>query len=254
MTLRIIPSGATLGARIENLDLSQPLPDDVFEQLLQALGRHGVLSYPKQELTAAQLRAFSARFGRLEVNVAGAYQEPGLPEVMVLSNIVENGKPIGLSDAGQDWHTDMSYSHMIAFTNVLYGMKIPHRDGQPLGNTEFCNMHAACDGLPEEWKQRLDGMTVLHDFDKFWEMMRRERGSTRPPLTPAQRAARPPVSHPLFCGTRSRGGACSMPTPATQCASTRWTSARATRRSSSCSRTRPSPRTATRTAGRSATC
>jgi taurine dioxygenase len=198
MTLRIIPSGATLGARIENLDLSQPLPDDVFEQLLQALGRHGVLSYPKQELTAAQLRAFSARFGRLEVNVAGAYQEPGLPEVMVLSNIVENGKPIGLSDAGQDWHTDMSYSHMIAFTNVLYGMKIPHRDGQPLGNTEFCNMHAACDGLPEEWKQRLDGMTVLHDFDKFWEMMRRERGSTRPPLTPAQRAARPPVSHPLF--------------------------------------------------------
>jgi taurine dioxygenase len=41
-------------------------------------------------------------------------------------------------------------------------------------------------------------MTVLHDFDKFWEMMRRERGSTRPPLTPAQRAAKPPVSHPLF--------------------------------------------------------
>lgn len=198
MTLRIVPNGATLGARVEGLDLAQPLPDDVFAQLLQALGRHGVLSYPRQQLSARQLRDFSQRFGMLEVNVSGAYQEEGLPEVMVLSNIVENGKPIGLSDAGQDWHTDMSYSRMIAFTNVLYGMQIPHRDGQPLGNTEFCNMHAAFEGLPAELKLRLAGMTVLHDFDKFWEMMRRERGSTRPPLTPAQRAAKPPVSHPLF--------------------------------------------------------
>ncbi|MGI4777221.1 MAG: TauD/TfdA dioxygenase family protein [Janthinobacterium lividum] len=198
MTLRIVPTGATLGARVEGLDLSEPLSAEVFAQLLQALGRYGVLSYPAQDLTAAELRDFSQNFGRLEVNVAGAYQEPGLPEVMVLSNIVENGKPIGLSDAGQDWHTDMSYASMIAFTNVLFGMKIPHRDGQPLGNTEFCNMHAAYDALPQAWKDRLEGMTVLHDFDKFWEMMRRERGSTRPPLTPAQRAARPPVSHPIF--------------------------------------------------------
>lgn len=198
MTLRIVPSGATLGARIEGLDLARPLPDAVFEDLLQALGQHGVLSYPRQQLTPAQLRDFSRRFGALEVNVSGAYQEPGLPEVMVLSNIVEDGRPIGLADAGQDWHTDMSYSRMIAFTNVLYGIRIPHRDGEPLGNTAFCNMHAAYDGLPDALKQRLDGMTVLHDFDKFWEMMRRERGSSRPPLTPAQRAAKPPVSHPLF--------------------------------------------------------
>lgn len=198
MTLRIVPSGATLGARIEGLDLARPLPDAVFEELLQALGQHGVLSYPRQELTPSQLRDFSRRFGALEVNVSGAYQEPGLPEVMVLSNIVEDGRPIGLADAGQDWHTDMSYSRMIAFTNVLYGIRIPHRDGEPLGNTAFCNMHAAYDGLPDALKQRLDGMTVLHDFDKFWEMMRRERGSSRPPLTPAQRAAKPPVSHPLF--------------------------------------------------------
>lgn len=198
MPLHIVPSGATLGARVDDLDLSKPLSDADFQQLLGALGRYGVLSYPRQDLTATHLRDFSQRFGRLEINVAGAYQEPGLPEVMVLSNIVENGKPLGLSDAGQDWHTDMSYSHMIAFTNVLYGLKIPHRDGRPLGNTAFCNMHAAYAGLPDEWKQRLQGMTVLHDFDKFWEMMRRERGSTRPPLTPAQRAAKPPVSHPLF--------------------------------------------------------
>jgi taurine dioxygenase len=198
MQFRIIPTGATLGARVEGLDLSQPLDDETFEALLQALGRHGVLKYPRQELTSQQLRDFAARFGELEVNVANAYQEPGLPEVMILSNMVRDGKPLGLSDAGQDWHTDMSYSRMIAFTNVLYGLTIPRRDGRTLGNTEFCNMHAAYEGLPQEWKTRLEGMTATHDFNKFWEMMRRERGSTRPPLTEAQRAAKPPVSHPVF--------------------------------------------------------
>ena len=194
----IVPTGASLGARVEGIDLSQPMSEPVFDELFQALGQHGVLSFPDQKLTSAQLKAFSERFGELEINVAGAYQEAGLPEVMVLSNIVENGKPIGLSDAGQDWHTDMSYSRMIAFANVLYGIRIPRRDGQPLGNTAFCNMHAAYDGLPDELKQRLDGMTVLHDFDKFWEKMRTRPGSTRGPLTPAQRAAKPPVSHPIF--------------------------------------------------------
>ena len=198
MDIRITPSGQTLGATVEGVDLSRPLTDETLQTLIQALGRHGVLKYPKQDLTARQLRDFAARFGELEVNVANAYQEPGLPEVMILSNMVKDGKPVGLADAGQDWHTDMSYSRMIAFTNILYGITIPRRDGKSLGNTEFCNMHAAYEGLPAELKKRLEGMTATHDFNKFWEMMRRERGSTRPPLTEAQRAAKPPVSHPVF--------------------------------------------------------
>ena len=196
--MKFIPSGKSLGARVEGIDLAQPLSDEQFKQLEQALGQYGVLSYPKQNLTSLQLKEFSARFGRLEINVANLYQEPGLPEVMILSNKVENGKPLGLSDAGQDWHTDMSYSSMIAFTNVLYGIEIPHRDGEPLGHTEFCNMHAAYEDLPLELKTKLDGMTITHDFAKFWDKMRLEKGSARPPLTDAQRKAKPPVSHPIF--------------------------------------------------------
>ena len=195
--MNIIESGKTLGARVEGLDLSVPLTEAQFAQLEQALGKYGVLSYPQQTLTSIQLKQFSERFGKLEVNVANMYQDVGLPEVMILSNKVENGKPLGLSDAGQDWHTDMSYSKMIAFTNVLYGIEIPHRDGEPLGNTEFCNMHAAYDDLPEALKTQLAGMTITHNFEKFWEKMRLEKGQ-RPPLTDAQRAAKPPVSHPIF--------------------------------------------------------
>lgn len=196
--MEIIPSGKILGATIAGLDLAQPLSAVDFSAVRDALGQYGVLRFPRQQLTAQQLVDFSARFGKLEINVANSFQEPGLPQIMILSNIVENGKPIGLSDAGQSWHTDMSYSKTIAFANVLYGIKIPRRNGKTLGNTEFCSMHAAYDGLPDELRQKLEGKTVLHDFNKFWEMMRREKGSQRPPLTDAQRKAKPPVSHPIF--------------------------------------------------------
>ena len=196
--MNVTATGGALGATVRGLDLSLPLSPSRRDEIIDALGVHGVLDFPRQDLTARQLRDFSAHFGQLEVNVANAYQEDGLPEVMTLSNIRKDGKPIGLADAGQDWHTDMSYSRMIAFANILYGIEIPTRDGRPLGATEFCSMHAAYEALPQALKERLDGMTVTHDFNKFWEMMRRERGSTRPPLSEAQRQAKPPVSHPVF--------------------------------------------------------
>ena len=196
--MKIVAGAGSLGARILEIDLAQPLADADYRGIEAALGRHGVVSFPQQTLDAHHLKAFAERFGTLELNVANMYFEPGLPEVMILSNMVENGKPVGLSDAGQDWHTDMSYSRTIAFSNVLYGIRIPMRDGKSLGNTEFCNMHAAYDDLPEALKTELDGMTITHDFNKFWEMMRREKGSSRPPLTDEQRRRKPPVSHPVF--------------------------------------------------------
>jgi alpha-ketoglutarate-dependent taurine dioxygenase len=196
--MKIIPTERVLGATIEGLDLSRPLEEREVEGVIQALGRYGVVRFPRQSLTARQQKDFAARFGELEINVAGAYQEPGIPEVMILSNIVKDGRPIGMADAGQDWHTDMSYSRMIAFANVLYALEVPQRDGKPLGATEFSSMRAAYEGLPEDLKNKLEGKTVLHDFNKFWEMMRREKGSKRPPLTEAQRKTKPPVSHPIF--------------------------------------------------------
>src|SRR5947207_12291122 len=197
--MKVIPSGESLGAAIEGLDLAKPLQKPALDGVLQALGKHGVVRFPRQQLTGRELRDFAAQLGDLEINVAShAYQEPGVPEVMILSNIVENGKPLGLADAGQGWHTDMSYSRMIAFANVLYGIKIPRRNGKALGATQFANTHAAYADLPAEVKRTLEGKTVLHDFEKFWEMMRREKGSKRPPLTEAQKKSKPPVSHPVF--------------------------------------------------------
>src|SRR5258706_15744625 len=173
--MKVTRSGETLGATIEGVDLGGPPSRGEFDGVVRALGERGVVRFPRQRLTGRQLADFSARFGKLEINVANTYQEPGIPEVMILSNIVEGGKPVGLADAGQDWHTDMSYSSTIALANVLYGIKIPRRDGKPLGAAEFANMHAAYEGLPAEMKRDLEAMTGVHDFNKFWEMMRREK-------------------------------------------------------------------------------
>jgi taurine dioxygenase len=196
--MKVHPSGKALGARIEGVDLAQPVSDGDFKQMLRALGEHGVLCFPRQRLETEEFARFGRMFGELEINVANQFHEQGFPEVMVLSNMTADGKPIGLGDAGQGWHTDMSYSREVALANVLYAIKVPMRAGRPLGDTQFRNMHAAYEDLPAEIKTRLEGRTATHDFAKFWDMMRARPGSRRAALTAVQRAAKPPVSQPIF--------------------------------------------------------
>ena len=197
--LTIEPTGQGLGARVTELDLAQPLSPADFAAVLAGIARHGVLCFPDQHLDPSEQAAFSRRFGTLEVHVSGAFQVPGQPEVMILSNMTADGKPVGLPDAGQDWHTDMSFSRTIAFLNVNYILTVPQRNGVALGDTLFGDMAAAYDALPASVQDRLAGRTATHDFAKFWDTMRARAGagSVRAPLTEAQRQAKPPVSHPL---------------------------------------------------------
>jgi taurine dioxygenase len=158
-----------------------------------------VLRFPDQHLDLGALKRFSEQFGEIQVG-SNREHDPtqAYPEIDILSNLKENGKYIGSPDAGQDWHTDMTYREVPGFVNVLYGIRIPHRDGKPLGGTEFSNMHLAYEALPAEIKTRLDGMAATHNIEKFWEHMRRVHNSPRPPMTDAQRRRRPPVVHPVF--------------------------------------------------------
>lgn len=196
--MQIIPSGQTLGARIDGIDLANPLSDPDFRTILRALGQHGVLCFPQQGFEVAQFATFGRRFGELEVNVANLFHEPGVPEVMILSNMKDaDARPLGLNDAGQGWHTDMSYSKDIALANVLHAQRVPMRNGKSVGETQFRNMHAAYAELPAVLQDKLEGRTATHDFEKFWEVMRQRPGSSRKPLTEEQKRRKPPVSQPL---------------------------------------------------------
>src|SRR5579872_6221804 len=196
--LTIEPTGAILGATVHGIDVKR-VSDREFAQVLLALGNHGVLRFPDQEIDLGDLRTFSERFGDIQgPSEAPEIAKANYAHVGTLSNLRENGKYIGLPDAGQDWHTDMSYRDVMGFVNVLYGIRIPRRNGRPLGGTEFANMHAVYEALPADVKARLQGKTATHDFEKFWENMRRNHASERPSLTDEQRRRRPPVVHPVF--------------------------------------------------------
>jgi taurine dioxygenase len=181
--LTIEPTGKILGASVRDVDLRR---------------EHGVLCFPGQALEAPDLRRFSSRFGDIQVIKGIPHHEPGMPEVTILSNVKLNGKLIGAPDAGQSWHTDMTYAKTMGFVNVLSAFKVPIRDGRALGGTEFTNTQAAAADLPGALIDRLTGLTATHDIEYYWEYMRREKGSKRPPLTEEQRRQRPPVHHPVL--------------------------------------------------------
>jgi taurine dioxygenase len=190
--MEITKGTGILGATVTDIDLAHGPTDMQFRTLLRALSEHGVLCFPDQRMDIAAFASFGRRFGSLEINVANQFHEPDFPEVMVLSNIRREGKPIGLGDAGQGWHTDMSYSRDIALANILHAQRVPHRDGRPLGDTQFRNMHAAYETLPAELKRTLDGRTATHDFIKFWDM---NRGTAPPPPTRVAAHLPPPPHH-----------------------------------------------------------
>jgi taurine dioxygenase len=198
--LSIKPTGAILGATVHGIDVAQPISERDFGRILVALGRYGVLRFPDQQLDMNALRHFSERFGEIQGPSAGMpdVAKESYAHVGTLSNLKEGGKYVGLPDAGQDWHTDMSYRDVMGFVNVLYGVRIPHRNGVALGGTEFSNMHMAYEVLPADIRTRLADATATHNFEKFWEHMRQNKASTRPPMTDEQRRRRPPVVHPLF--------------------------------------------------------
>ena len=178
--LTIEPTGAVLGATVRGIDLAQPVGEGDFGRILLALGEYGVLRFPDQHLDLAALRRFSERFGEIQGSATRDMDRTrDYPEIDILANLKEDGKYIGSPDAGQDWHTDMTYREVPGFVNLLYGVRIPRRDGKPLGGTEFSSMHAAYqDGLPDEIKVQLDGMTATHNIEKFWEHMRRDRAAS----------------------------------------------------------------------------
>lgn len=183
---------APLGAEVVGLDLSQPLPDDTFRQVHRAHLDHHVLVFRNARITPAQQIAFSRRFGPLQRHVLHQFALPGHPEILVVSNIVENGKPIGLGDAGHYWHSDLSYVDKPSLGSMLLAQELPAEGGDTL----FANMHLAYDTLPAALRNAVDGLKAEHSYLCKYEELR-ARSPWRPPLSAEQIAAVKPQVHPV---------------------------------------------------------
>jgi taurine dioxygenase len=191
-SFEILPFDAALGAEIVGIDLARPLNDADFARVHRAHLDHGVLVFRDQQLTPEQHIAFSRRFGELQIHVLRQFLLAGHPEIFIISNVIENGQPVGLGDAGKFWHSDLSYKDIPSLGSMLYAQELPAEGGDTL----FASQQAAYDTLPAEVKRLLEGKRAAHSYvarynDEVFA------GVQRPTLTAEQLAQVKPAIHPV---------------------------------------------------------
>jgi len=199
--------GKHLGAEISGVDLAHSLDDNTFAQVANAFFDNEVVFFRNQKLTPEQQIAFTSRFGMLEHHVRKEARLADHPEIFILSNILDDsGKAIGAQDAGRFWHSDLSYKREPSLLSALHAIRIPVKDGKPLGDTHFASSTAAYSALPEAMKQRLLGLKNVHSYREYRiknyaaqqdEMRRGIRTVQEHAPTPEQLASVPDMATPV---------------------------------------------------------
>ena len=189
----VIHTGKALGAEIRGIDL-RSMSSDEFAAVSEAWLDYSVVLFRGQKLTDEDLIAFSRKFGELDwapVQETGRRFVEGHPEIYVVSNVTENGVPIGSLGAGEAvWHTDMSYLEDPPKASILYALEVPSSGG----NTYFSSMYRAYELLPEALKRRAEGMILKHDATyNSGGYVRQSAAAVNDPVNS------PGARHPLVC-------------------------------------------------------
>ena len=163
MALSVKPLSDALGAEVSGVDLSKPVDEGIFSEILDAFHQYQLLRFPEQTLTEEQHIDFSRRFGDLEIHVCEQYLLPGYPEILLLTNeLKEDGARVSIADGGSGWHSDLSYMERPSLGSLLYAVQTPEKGG----DTEWANMYTAYETLPDETKKRIEGLKAIHQFDQ----------------------------------------------------------------------------------------
>src|SRR3546814_4719179 len=136
MSFTVTPLSPVLGAEVVGLDLSRPVDDADFARVRDAFHANGLLVFRDQSLSPDQQIAFSRRFGDLETHVLRQYLLPEHDEILVLSNVAEDGKPKGVVNGGHSWHSDLSYKARPSLGSLLYAVEVPAEGGDTLRSEE----------------------------------------------------------------------------------------------------------------------
>lgn len=186
------PLPAPLGAEIIGLDLSRPLSDRDFSRIHSAHLEYGLLVFRDQHISAQQQIDFSRRFGPLQIHVLKQFLLQDHPEIFIISNIVEQGQPVGLADAGKFWHSDLSYKEFPSLGSMLLALELPEEGGDTL----FASQQQAYESLPVELSRAIEGRRAVHSYTARYgdEVF---AGVRRPTLSPAQLAEVQSVVHPV---------------------------------------------------------
>ena len=190
MRLAVRPLTPLLGAEVLGVDLARDIDDAMFAELYRAFLRYQVLLFDVPELPPGKQVEFGRRFGPLQIHVMNQYHAAQHPELYRLSNLDENGNPTGHHpDKGTlAWHTDGSWQRVTGQATILYAEIVADAGGE----THFCDMYRAYERLSPEWKSRIEPLRAVHNLD-----FSRSRRHGENPMTDEQRAAVPPVDHPV---------------------------------------------------------
>ena len=166
MAISITNLDAPLGAQVSGVDLAMPLAPSEVGAIEEAWRTRLVVVAHGQALSDPQLLAFSRYFGEIDPPGPNPYGEPfnkEFPDINVISNVVENGKPIGnLGDGEAVWHADMTYVDVPPKAAILHSLEVPPGGG----NTYFADMFAAHETLPAELKRAAEGKVAVHDASR----------------------------------------------------------------------------------------
>jgi taurine dioxygenase len=163
------PLSPALGAEIVGIDLSKEIDDRTFAQIRGAWHEHLVILLRDQELSEADEVRFAERFGPPAVIHTKQFVR-NHPAVMLISNIREDGKPVGaLPDGEMHFHTDQCHQERPAMASMLYALEVPSAGG----NTLFANGYRAYETLPDAIKRRIDGRKALNAYDYETAAMKR---------------------------------------------------------------------------------
>lgn len=187
------PVTENFAAEVGDVDLSKPLSSDDLAAIRAAFDRYAVLVFPDQALSAGQHLDFARHFGPLETSIATHRKDARLrvvAELADVSNLDENNQLWGEKSrqrmfqlGNRLWHSDSTFKHTPAYASLLYARSIP-----PVGgHTEFADMRAAYDALPQETKRRIDKLVCEHSIFNS----RAKLGFAN--FSAEERAAMPPV-------------------------------------------------------------
>ena len=192
---------------VSGMDLSQPVDAASVRAIWEAIDRYAVLVFHDQQLSDEQLRDFAGKFGQLEIGrsaAEGGKRRLALPEIGDISNLDESGQLRDRNDrrrldslGNRIWHTDASYMPVPVVLGILHAVAVPPASALGGGQTEFADMRAAYDALPQIMQDEIDGLVAEHDI--FWS--RGQIGFTN--FLPGEREKYPPSQQRLV--RRHRG-------------------------------------------------
>jgi taurine dioxygenase len=177
----ITPVQPSLGAEIAGIDLSKPLDPATRDALRAALLAYKVIFFRDQDLSCEQHIAFTAQFGALEVHPV--FSLPEHPEILPLRSATYVGYRYS---ADAEWHSDTTFRAEPSAASVLRARIVP-----PIGgDTVFVNTVKAYEGLTEEVKAKIDGLTAIHDASVFQQFLPADKQD-------GFASEYPPVEHPV---------------------------------------------------------